>query len=60
MSEETKPISQGRVTRVVSPEIFKQVYDLPLSLPGKHRRVTTGETPRATPECAPRYQSPHL
>jgi hypothetical protein len=34
------PQSKGRTTHVVSPEIFKQVYDSPLSLPGKHRWVT--------------------
>lgn len=32
--------SAGRTTHQVSPEIFKQVYDSPLSLPGKHRWVT--------------------
>jgi hypothetical protein len=31
---------------VVSPEIFKQVYDSPLSLPGKHRWVTKDEDVR--------------
>ena len=31
---------------MVSPEIFKQVYDSPLSLPGKHRWVTKDEDVR--------------
>lgn len=30
----------SRKTHVVSPEVFKQVYDSPASLPGKHRWVT--------------------
>jgi hypothetical protein len=34
---------QGRTTRVVSPEIFRQVYDSPESLPGAHRWVTKDE-----------------
>lgn len=36
-----------RPTREVSPEVFKQVYDSPLSLPGKHRWVTKDEDVRA-------------
>jgi hypothetical protein len=32
---------------VVSPEIFKQVYDSLLWLPGKHRWVTKDEDVRA-------------
>jgi len=38
---------QGRTTHVVSPEVFKQVYDSPRSLPGKHRWVTKDEDVRA-------------
>lgn len=33
-------------TRVVSPEIFQQVYDSPASLPGKDRWVTSDEDVR--------------
>lgn len=40
MPTKANPESQGRATRLVSPEIFKQVYDSPLSLPGTHRWVT--------------------
>ncbi len=47
MPTKTNPKSQGRTTRVVSPEMFKQVYDSPLSLPGKHRWVTKDEDVRA-------------
>jgi len=43
MSVKTNLRPQGPTTRVVSPEIFKQVYDSPLSLPGKHRWVTNDE-----------------
>ncbi len=32
--------SRGAATREAGPEIFKHVYDSPLSLPGKHRWVT--------------------
>jgi len=46
MPTKTNPKSQGSTTRVVSPEIFKQVYDSPLSLPGKHRWVTKDEDVR--------------
>jgi hypothetical protein len=45
MTAKTNPNSQA-TTRVVSPEIFKQVYDSPLSLPGKHRWVTKDEDVR--------------
>jgi hypothetical protein len=38
--------STGRTTHVVSPEIFKQVYDSPASLPGKHRWVTRDDDVR--------------
>lgn len=40
MPTKTNPKSQGHATRVVSPEIFQQVYDSPLWLPVKHRWVT--------------------
>ena len=46
MPTKSNPESQDRTTRVVSPEIFKQVYDSPLSLPGKHRWVTKDEDVR--------------
>jgi len=46
MPAKTNPKSQGSATRVVSPEIFRQVYDSPLSLPGKHRWVTKDEDVR--------------
>src|ERR1017187_100883 len=46
MPSKNNPQSQGRTTHVVSPEIFKQVYDSPNSLPGKHRWVTTDEDVR--------------
>jgi hypothetical protein len=36
----------GPTTRVVTPEIFKQVYDSPQSLPGKYRWVTSDEDVR--------------
>ena len=38
--------SAGRTTLQVSPELFKQVYDSPLSLPGKHRWVTKDDDVR--------------
>jgi hypothetical protein len=44
---ENYPESQSRRTRVVSREVFKQVYDSPFSLPGKYRWVTTDEDVRA-------------
>jgi hypothetical protein len=47
MLNENYPESQSRRTRVVSPEVFKQVYDSPFSLPGKYRWVTTDEDVRA-------------
>jgi hypothetical protein len=46
MPDKRNPQSQGRTTHVVSPEIFKQVYDSPHSLPGKHRWVTKDEDVR--------------
>jgi len=36
-----------RTTHVVSPGVFKQVYDSPASLPGNHRWVTKEEDVRA-------------
>jgi hypothetical protein len=41
MPNRTAPAKSGRTTFVVSPEIFKQVYDSPHSLPGKDRWVTS-------------------
>lgn len=38
--------SAGRTTHQVSAELFKQVYDSPLSLPGKHRWVTKDDDVR--------------
>jgi hypothetical protein len=46
MPSKSNPESRVRTTRVVSPEIFKQVYDSPLSLPGKYRWVTTDQDVR--------------
>lgn len=46
MTNDRSQETQARNTRVVSPEIFKQVYDSPLSLPGKHRWVTKDEDVR--------------
>lgn len=46
MPTKNNPEAQGRTTRVVNPELFKQVYDSPLSLPGKHRWVTKDEDVR--------------
>jgi hypothetical protein len=46
MPTKPNPTSQARTTRVVSPEVFKQVYDSPLSLPGSHRWVTKDEDVR--------------
>jgi hypothetical protein len=40
------PKSTLRATQRVSAEIFKQVYDSPKSLPGKHRWVTRDEDVR--------------
>jgi hypothetical protein len=45
MPSGTNP-SNRPTTRTVSPEIFQQVYDSPLSLPGKHRWVTKDEDVR--------------
>ena len=56
MTDKSAHQSEGRTTRVVSPEIFRQVYDSPLSLPGKHRWVTKDDdagqwrTPRHSSE----------
>ncbi len=46
MPSKRDPQSQGRTTRVVSPEIFKQVHHSPLSLPSEHRWVTKDEDVR--------------
>jgi hypothetical protein len=46
MSGKSNSESRGRTTRAVNSEIFKQVYDSPASLPGKHRWVTTDEDVR--------------
>jgi hypothetical protein len=46
MSTKGKEPTSGRTTHVVSPEVFKQVYDSPLSLPGNHRWVTKDEDVR--------------
>ncbi len=46
MSGKINSKSQGRTTRVGGPEIFKQVYDSPLSLPGKDRWVIKDEDVR--------------
>jgi hypothetical protein len=44
------PQSPPRTTRVVSNEIFQQVYDSPASLPGKHRWVTAEKDVRTIEE----------
>lgn len=46
MMSDTSSPSPRRTTHVVNPEIFKQVYDSPHSLPGKHRWVTRDEDVR--------------
>jgi hypothetical protein len=46
MSSTTGPKSPGRTTHEVSPEVFKQVYDSPASLPGSHRWVTKDDDVR--------------
>ena len=46
MPSKSGSVAQGQTTRVVSPEIFKQVYDSPLSLPGRDRWVTKDEDVR--------------
>ncbi len=43
MTQNSSPQSPARTTRLVSPEVFKQVYDSPASLPGKYRWVTKDE-----------------
>jgi hypothetical protein len=45
-AKQTKPQSQGLITHMVSPEVFKQVYDSPHSLPGNHRWTTRDEDVR--------------
>jgi hypothetical protein len=47
MARPSNPQLKGRTTHVVSSEIFKQVYDSPLSLPGNHRWTTRDEDVRA-------------
>ena len=47
MTEKGNSGTQTRTTKVVGPEVFKQVYDSPLSLPGKHRWVTKDEDVRS-------------
>ncbi len=39
--------SSGRSTKQVSPEVFRQVYDSPASLPGRERWVTNERDVRA-------------
>lgn len=45
--DSTKVSSHARTTHPVSDGLFRQVYDSPASLPGKHRWVTTDEDVRA-------------
>jgi hypothetical protein len=47
MAEAKQPLSTARTTRMVSSEVFQQVYDSPASLPGKHKWVTTERDVRA-------------
>jgi hypothetical protein len=47
MPSKSDPETRTRTTHVVSPEIFRQVYDSPASLPGNHRWVTRDEDVRA-------------
>ena len=46
-TKNTKQKTPARATRVVSDEVFKQVYDSPHSLPGKEKWVTTDEDVRS-------------
>ena len=46
MARTSKATSNAPATRIVSDEIFKQVYDSPHSLPGKEKWVTTDEDVR--------------
>lgn len=46
MPSRNKAASSAPTTRVVSPEVFRQVYDSPQSLPGKERWVTSDEDVR--------------
>ncbi len=41
-SESKAQKAPARSTRIVSGELFRQVYESPRSLPGKHRWVTSG------------------
>lgn len=45
-TKNTNQKAPARTTRVVSEEVFKQVYDSPHSLPGKAKWVTTDEDVR--------------
>lgn len=46
MTAKSKSTPVAPATRVVSAEVFRQVYDSPQSLPGKERWVTTDEDVR--------------
>jgi hypothetical protein len=46
MTAKSKATAVAPATRVVSPEVFRQVYDSPQSLPGKERWVTSDEDVR--------------
>ncbi len=46
-TKNTKQKTPARTTRIVSDEVFKQVYDSPHSLPGKEKWVTTEKDVRA-------------
>jgi hypothetical protein len=47
MSAKNKPVKSSQAsTRVVSAEIFKQVYDSPHSLPGKEKWITSDQDVR--------------
>lgn len=46
-TKHTKQKTPARATRVVSDEVFKQVYDSPHSLPGKEKWVTIEKDVRA-------------
>jgi hypothetical protein len=46
MTAKSKSTQVAAATRVVSPEVFREVYDSPQSLPGKERWVTGDEDVR--------------
>jgi len=46
MTAKSKSTPVAPATRVVSPEVFREVYDSPQSLPGKERWVTSDEDVR--------------